>query len=91
MVLASVLGASNVVEAEPTMGGEDFGRIGGAGVPIVMLSIGSLEQERLESYRATGEIPSLHSAKFYPHVEQTITTGATVLISAALDLLPIEE
>ena len=86
-ILRNSLGEENVVEAEPTMGGEDFGRIGGEGVPIVMISVGAVEPERLKSYQDAGEIPSLHSAKFYPQIESTITTGTTVLTSAALELL----
>jgi hippurate hydrolase len=86
-VLSKTLGVENVIESEPTMGGEDFGRIGGAGVPIVMISVGTLEPERLKAYQEAGEIPSLHSAKFYPQIESTITTGTNVLTAAALDLL----
>ena len=86
-VLGTALGEDNVVESEPTMGGEDFGRIGGEGVPIVMMQVGAVEPERLNYYQQAGEIPSLHSAKFYPNIESTITTGATVLVSATLDLL----
>ena len=60
------------------MGGEDFGRIGGAGVPIVMMSVGSVSQERLDKYRKEdGSEPSLHSPQYYPDVEPTITTGVT--------------
>jgi hippurate hydrolase len=93
-VMATVgkaIGAANVEIADPSMGGEDFGRFGGAGVPIVMLSVGSVAPERMAAYRKDGGVePSLHSPKYYPDVEPTITTGVTALASAALDLLAPE-
>ncbi|MGI9455998.1 MAG: amidohydrolase [Aeoliella sp.] len=86
--LEKVLGEANVKEAAPSMGGEDFGRIGRAGVPIVMLKLGAVSSERLDQYKERGEQPpSLHSPKFYPDPEQTITTGVTTLVATALELL----
>jgi len=86
--LKKVLGDANVKESVPSMGGEDFGRIGRAGVPIVMLKLGAISRERFDKYTESGERPpSLHSPKFYPDPEQTITTGVTTLVTAALDLL----
>jgi amidohydrolase len=91
-VLAAIgqsIGETNVEESEPSLGGEDFGRFGGAGVPIVMMSVGSVSRERLDAYRTDGGAePSLHSPKYYPDIEPTITTGVTALCTAALDLLP---
>ena len=86
--LKKVLGEANVREVQPSMGGEDFGRIGRAGVPIVMLKLGAISRERLDQYKERGEQPpSLHSPKFYPDPEQTITTGVTTLATMALELL----
>jgi len=86
--LQAVLGAENLEEVEPSMGGEDFGRIGRAGVPIVMLKLGAVSQERLDQYQAEGtEGPSLHSPKFYPNPEATITSGVTTLVTVVLELL----
>ncbi|MBX3424884.1 MAG: amidohydrolase [Pirellulales bacterium] len=81
------LGAENVVEDEPSLGGEDFGRLGGAGAPIFMMRVGSVSQERLDAYAQEGGPPSLHSAKYWPDVEPTIAAGVTALASAALELL----
>ena len=86
--LGKVLGEANVKEVAPSMGGEDFGRIGRAGVPIVMLKLGAVNRERLDQYTERGEQPpSLHSPKFYPDPEQTITTGVATLAATALELL----
>jgi amidohydrolase len=93
-VLAAIgktIGETNIEESEPSMGGEDFGRFGGAGVPIVMMSVGSVSKDRLNAYRKNGGAePSLHSPKYFPDIEPTITTGVTALCTAALDLLPRE-
>jgi hippurate hydrolase len=83
------IGESNVEVAEPSMGGEDFGRYGGAGVPIVMMSVGSVTPERMRKYRENGGVePSLHSPLYYPDVEPTIATGVTAFCAATLELLP---
>ncbi len=86
--LKKVLGEANVTETAPSMGGEDFGRIGRAGVPIVMLKLGAISRERLDQFTEQGEQPpSLHSPKFYPDPGPTITTGVTTLVTTALELL----
>jgi hippurate hydrolase len=83
-----VLGPENVHEAQPVMGGEDFSEYGLAGVPAVMLWLGTIEPKRLAEAKAAGEIlPSLHSALFYPDRERTLRTGVTTLTTSALELL----
>lgn len=87
-VLKAKLGDQNVVETKPTMGGEDFGRIGRAGVPIFMIGLGTVSQARLDGFEAQGiPAPSLHSPKYYPDPEASIETGVTTLVTAALHLL----
>jgi hippurate hydrolase len=86
--LKKAVGVENVVLAEPAMGGEDFSRYGRAGVPIFMFRLGSVEPKRLAGYKRTGDIPSLHSAVYYPDAEQTLQTGVTAMTTAVLDLLP---
>ena len=87
-VLKQALGEDKLVEAKPSMGGEDFGRIGRAGVPIVMLKLGTIKQQRLDGYRDQGiPPPSLHSPKYYPDPQPSIATGVTTFVTAALELL----
>ena len=87
-VVRAAIGEKNVEQGEPTMGGEDFGAYGRAGVPILFMFVGSVNQERLDKYQAgDGSEPSLHSPLYYPDIEPTITTGVATLASAALDLL----
>jgi hippurate hydrolase len=86
--VSRTLGAENVREAQPVMGGEDFSEYGRAGVPAVMLWLGTVEPKRHAEARAAGEtLPSLHSALFAPDRERTLRTGVTALTTSALELL----
>ena len=86
----AAIGEKNVEETEPSMGAEDFGAYGRAGVPILMMMVGSVSQDRLDEYRKDGGEPSLHSPLYYPDIEPTITTGVTALTGAAMELLKPE-
>ncbi len=83
-VFRRVLGKENVTSAEPSMGGEDFGRYGRAGVPILMFRLGAISAERIAKYEV---VPSLHSATFYPDADATLRTGVIALASGAMELL----
>jgi amidohydrolase len=87
-VFHRVLGAENVQEAEAQMGGEDFSEYGRAGVPIFMYRLGSISPQRMaEAARNGNTLPSLHSALYYPDVEQTLRTAVRTMSAAVLDLL----
>jgi hippurate hydrolase len=88
--LASWLGADNVRNIDPEMGGEDFSRFGRTAekVPICMFRLGAVAPEKVTESQRTGvPLPSLHSSKFAPVPEPTIKTGVTAMTAAALDLL----
>jgi amidohydrolase len=88
--IAGWLGADNVRNIDPEMGGEDFGRFAlpGRKVPISMFRVGAVDPAKYAESQRTGEpLPSLHSSKFAPLPEPTIKTGVTALTAAALDLL----
>ena len=78
----------DVAGGGPPHGGQAFGALGRAGVPIVMMSVGSVRPERLKQYEAEGGAPSLHSPRYYPDIEETIATGVAAFCAAALELLP---
>ncbi len=87
-VFERTIGAEHVGVSEPSMGGEDFSQYGIAGVPILMYSLGSVNQDRLTRYQDLGvPPPSLHSGIYYPDFEPTIRTGVTTMIAGALELL----
>ncbi len=87
--LRRIVGDEQVVDTEPSMGGEDFSQYGRAGVPILMLRLGAVEANRLNRYKELGQqAPSLHSALFYPDAEETLRTSVPVMAELALELLP---
>ena len=87
-VFESTLGTDKVSVDEPSMGGEDFSRYGREGVPILMYRLGSVNQSRLDRFKALSvPPPSLHSSQYYPDVEPTLTTGILTMTGAALKLL----
>jgi hippurate hydrolase len=86
--VSRVLGAQNVQEATPVMGGEDFSEYGQAGVPATMLWIGTVDPAKhQEAKKAGATLPSLHSPVFAPDRERTLRTGVTTLTTAALEVL----
>lgn len=88
-VLVDALGEDHVVEADRSMGGEDFSRYGRAGVPIFMYKLGSVKRERLSEYAESGQqVPTLHSSKYYPDIRPTLRTGITTMTAIVRDLLP---
>src|SRR5205085_12281351 len=68
-VFERTLGAENVVERDPSMGGEDFGRYGRVEpkIPIFMFRLGSIPPEKIAAAKESGTpLPSLHSSKYLP-------------------------
>jgi hippurate hydrolase len=86
--LTRVLGADNVVETPPVMGGEDFSEYGRAGATASILWVGAIDPKRHQETLARGEpLPSLHSGSFAPDRERTLRTAVTALTTAALAVL----
>ena len=87
--LRGAIGETNVVEAKPSMGGEDFSEYGLAGVPICMFKLGVVDQSRLDEFAGRKEPPpSLHSPLFYPNAEAGLRVGIPAMIAIAENLLP---
>jgi hippurate hydrolase len=88
-LLREILGAANVIERPPIMGGEDFSRYGREGVPIMMFFLGTFSPERVADAAKEGgrPLPSLHSDLYYPIPRPTIETGVLAMTSAVLNLM----
>jgi hippurate hydrolase len=87
-VFVRELGAANVDDPEPSMGGEDFSQYGRAGVPILMYRLGTIEPKRLARMKQLGQDPpSLHSPLYYPDAEESLVTGVQTMVAATLELL----
>jgi hippurate hydrolase len=89
-VFERVLGAENVQETQPVMGGEDFGRYSGhLGVPGLLFWVGAVETGLYEASQRPGGpcLSPIHSSTFAPDPEPTIRTGVRCMTSLALSLL----
>ena len=90
-VFRSILGEERVVQTEPSMGGEDFGRYApAAGCPGYMFWLGSIPEETWKAAQEPGAapLPSLHTNHYAPLPEKTIRTGVSAMSAAVLELLP---
>ena len=78
------MGAS-VVEIDPLMVSEDFGRFGLDGkIPACMLNVGAVDPAKIAS---GARLPSLHSSEFAPVPDATIRGGVKAMTLAVLELL----
>ena len=88
--IKAAIGAGNVVDKPPTMGGEDFSEysLPDHSIPAFMFNVGAVDPAKAAEAKKTGAtLPSLHSSKFLPVAEPTIRTGMVAMTSAALDLM----
>ena len=87
----AALGAGNVVEIPPVMGGEDFSRYGMTDprVPIFIFFAGTIDPERYNAAQAPGgePLPSLHSPRYWPEPRESIRAGVRAMTAAARELL----
>jgi hippurate hydrolase len=84
-----VLGEDKVLERQPVMGGEDFGRFGrDGGVPIFLYFLGTIAPDRVAEAAKDGAapLPSLHSDQYYPVPEPSIKTGVRTMSLAVMNL-----
>jgi amidohydrolase len=88
-LFSAVLGDSNVRESPPLMGGEDFSRYSKElGIPGLMFRLGTVAQERIDAFKAAGQIvPTQHSSLYYPEPEPSISNGVRCFTSLALGIL----
>ena len=88
--LRPALGEANVVALKPEMVGEDFAAYGlvEPHVPICMFRLGTSDPKALRASERSGTpLPALHSSRFAPVLEPTITAGVTAMSAAVLDLM----
>jgi hippurate hydrolase len=87
-VLRQALGAANLLNTAPEMGGEDFSEYVAAGIPGLFLWVGAVEPTRFSAAKAGGPpLPSAHSSLFAPDRERTLRTAVLAETLAALELL----
>jgi hippurate hydrolase len=88
-VLKGVLGDDKVTARPPIMGGEDFGRLGRAGVPICLYFVGTIDPDRYAAAQRPGAagLPSTHADSYAPVPEGSIRVGVRTMTAAVLDLM----
>ena len=80
--LVAALGEASVKDVPAMMGAEDFGRLRMEDVPLCMFRLGTIEPERLAKLQSAGDVPGLHSARYYPDYEVAIRTGVRAIVGA---------
>ncbi|MEO5719561.1 MAG: amidohydrolase [Chthoniobacterales bacterium] len=88
--IKAAIGAENVLEKQPTMGGEDFSEFSlpDHSIPAFMFNVGAVDPAKAAAAEKSGaSLPSLHSSKFLPVPEPTIRTGMVAMTAALLDLM----
>jgi len=84
-VLKKEMGAGNVVQIDPLMVSEDFGRFGlERQIPVCMLNVGAVDPAKIAS---GARLPSLHSSEFAPVPEPTIRGAVKAMTLSVLELL----
>jgi len=79
------MGDTNVVQIDPLMVSEDFGRFGLDGkIPICMLNVGAVDPAKIAS---GARLPSLHSSEFAPVPDATIRGAVKAMTLSVLELL----
>lgn len=80
--LEAALGQDRVEQVAPAMVAEDFGRLRGAGVPLCMFRLGTVDPARLERMRSAGDVPVLHSGRYYPDYQGALRVGVRAMVAA---------
>jgi amidohydrolase len=87
--IADVIGAENIDQVDPVMGGEDFSQYGrtDANIPGLIFWVGAVEPGKWQAAQDSAlGLPSLHSPFFAPDYEPTIETGVNSMTASALAL-----
>jgi len=81
----------NYVEINPDPASDDFSRLAGSHkIPYAYWTFGGTSMEEYddaEKKGKLGELPSNHSALFWPAIEPTLCTGVDAMALAALSYL----
>lgn len=87
---AEIIGEENMIETQPEMVGEDFGKYGltNEDVPICLMWLGSTSPQEMTRLKAEGKKPyPLHSPHLKPDYKATIETGIAVMTGNVIGIL----
>jgi amidohydrolase len=88
--LVDWFGPDRVQTIQAEMGGEDFSEFGRTTdhVPICLFRLGAVDPVKVAESQRTGmSLPSLHSSKFAPLPEPTLTTWVSAMTAVILNIL----
>jgi len=90
--LQNTIGKDNVTDSVRHMGSEDVGVFGleqgAGGIPVAYFWLGAMDPQKLAAAQVHGTFPpGMHTAKFEPLPEPTLTTGITAMTAVAESLL----
>jgi hypothetical protein len=80
--LVGPVGESPLVELRGAMVDDGVVRALGEGVPLCMFRLGSVLPERLAKLQAAGDVPVLHSGRYYPDYDAALRVGVRALVAA---------
>lgn len=88
-IMSTVIGDDNVLELDPVMGGEDFGRYGQVEpkIPSLIYWLGAANVKEMAAAKKAGKsMPSLHSPTFKPDAKAAIPVGVETMTATAIAL-----
>lgn len=87
--MKDILGDKNVIQVDPSMVAEDFGKYGITGdkIPIALFWLGGVSKEKYNESKEKGiNLPPLHSSLFAPDFDPAFRTGVAAMSRAMIDL-----
>jgi hippurate hydrolase len=87
---SSIIGSGAIVETNPVMVGEDFGKYACTDekIPICLIWLGSTSSELMNELKVSGKSPEpLHSPQLTPDYKKTIRTGIEVMTGNIIGLM----
>jgi len=85
-----ILGNENVVQVDPAMVAEDFGKYGRTDekIPIALFWLGGVNQKKYIDHIAHGtNMPPLHNSSFAPDFDPSFKCGVSAMTRTVIDLL----
>jgi len=87
--MKDILGETNVIQVDPAMVAEDFGKYGltDEKIPIGLFWLGGVNTESYKEYeKKLKKLPPLHNSSFAPDFDPTFRTGVTAMSRTIIDL-----
>jgi amidohydrolase len=87
--MKEIIGNGNVIQVDPAMVGEDFGKYGRTDekIPIALFWLGGVNQKKYKDHIEKGtNIPPLHNSSFVPDFIPVFKCGVAAMTKTVIDL-----